>query len=357
MSGISPICRRIDTEPAYGEPMASTGAFAYRWALSALASALLLGCGTTAESATPEPVSAPAPAEPAPARVDPAAVGANELGLVPVLMYHQVTPNPGGEYDQTPEEFRAELERLYREGYRPVTAAAYISGAIDIPAGTHPVVLTFDDSTVSQLTLTGDGRPTPDSAVGILEEFGASHPDFRPTATFYVNNEPFGDDPRALAWLTEHGYDIGAHTASHANLSGLDAAGVQRELVQNLRAVAAAAPGARVRTMALPLGIFPADRRLAAAGEWDGAPYTFEAVMLVGAEPAPSPHGQVDPAGIPRIRSGRGAVPFDSAHWLDRLAKDPGLRYTSDGDPSRVSFPRSLAPELGAAWADRAQPY
>ncbi|WP_431956861.1 polysaccharide deacetylase family protein [Nocardia lijiangensis] len=337
--------------------MASNGAFAFRCALSVLTSALLLGCGAAAESATPAVVSTPASSAAAPAPVDPAAVGANELGLVPVLMYHQVTANPAGEYDQTPEEFRAELDRLYREGYRPVTAAAYISGAIDIPAGTHPVVLTFDDSTISQLALTGDGRPAPDSAVGILEEFGAGHPDFRPTATFYVNNESFGDDRRALTWLAEHGYDLGAHTATHANLSRLDAAGVQRELVQNLRAVAAAAPGAPVRTMALPLGIFPADRRLAATGEWEGTRYAFEAVMLVGAEPAPSPFGPVDPAGVPRIRSGRGEVAFDSAHWLDRLARDPGLRYTSDGDPRRVSFPRLLAPEIGAAWADRAHAY
>ncbi|MGV9822542.1 polysaccharide deacetylase family protein [Nocardia xishanensis] len=337
--------------------MASYGALAYRCALSVLASALLLGCGAATESVTPAVVSSPEPAAPAPPPVDPAAVGANELGLVPVLMYHQVTAHPAGEYDQTPEEFRAELERLHREGYRPVTAADYISGAIDIPAGTHPVVLTFDDSTVSQLTLTGDGRPEPGSAVGILEEFGSAHPDFRPTATFYVNNEAFGGDPRALAWLAAHGYDIGAHTASHANLSRLDAAGVQRELVQNLRAVAAAAPGVAVRTMALPLGVFPADRRLAAAGEWDGTPYAFAAVMLVGAEPAPSPYGAIDPAGVPRIRSGRGEVPFDSAHWLDRLAQNPSLRYTSDGDASRVSFPRGLAPEIAAAWADRARAY
>ncbi|MEV0034014.1 polysaccharide deacetylase family protein [Nocardia sp. NPDC050793] len=337
--------------------MVSYGALAYRCALSVLTSTLLLGCGAAAESAMPAVVSSSESAVPAPQAVDPAAVGANELGLVPVLMYHQVTAHPAGEYDQTPEEFRAELERLHREGYCPVTAADYISGAIDIPAGTHPVVLTFDDSTVSQLTLTADGRPEPGSAVGILEEFGAAHPDFRPTATFYVNDEAFGGDRRALAWLAEHGYDLGAHTASHANLSRLDAAGVQRELVQNLRAVAAAAPGVPVRTMALPLGVFPADRRLAAAGEWDGTPYDFAAVMLVGAEPAPSPYGAIDPAGVPRIRSGRGEVPFDSAHWLDRLAQNPNLRYTSDGDPSRVSFPRGLAPEIGAAWADRARAY
>ncbi|WP_336081244.1 polysaccharide deacetylase family protein [Nocardia sp. SSK8] len=288
---------------------------------------------------------------------DPAAVAANELGLVPVLMYHQITPDPAGEYDQTPAEFRAELERLYRENYRPVTAAQYIAGELDLPAGTHPVVLTFDDSTDSQLSFTATGAVRPDSAAGILAEFAARYPDFRPVATFYVNNEPFGADPRALPWLAAHGHEIGAHTADHANLASLDAEGVQRQLVRNVRAVTTAAPEVTVRTMALPLGISPRDNALARTGSWDGTSYAFDAVMLVGANPAPAPFGPLDPAGVPRIRSGRGEVPFDSAYWLDWLAAHPEQRYTADGDPARVSFPRTLSGDLAARWADRANAY
>lgn len=308
-------------------------------------------CGTPEHPATePVAVSATPSTTPAP---DPASVGANELGVVPVLMYHQLSATPGGEYDQTPAEFRDELERLYREGYRPVTVSDYISGKIDIPAGTHPVVLTFDDSTISQIAFGPDGAPTADCAVGILEEFRTRYPDFEPTATFFVNNDPFAGEARALPWLAAHGYEIGAHTATHANLSGLDSTGVQRELVENVRAITAAVPGS-VRAMALPLGIFPSDRALAAAGNWDGTSYAFDAVMLVGSNPAPSPYGAVDPAAVPRIRSGRDTVPFDSAYWLDRLADQ---RYTSDGDPNRISFPRSLAGELMPRWAERANPY
>ncbi|MFC9661984.1 polysaccharide deacetylase family protein [Nocardia sp. NPDC127606] len=292
-----------------------------------------------------------------PAPPNPAEIAANELGFVPVLMYHQITPNPAGEYDQTPAEFRDELERLYREDYRPVTAAQYISGDLDLPAGTHPVVLTFDDSTGSQLGFTDTGAVAPDSAAGILAEFGARYPDFRPVATFYVNNEPFGADPRALQWLVSNGHEIGAHTADHANLANLDADGVQRELVQNVRAVTTAAPGVTVRTMALPLGVYPRDHALATAGNWDGTSYRFDAVMLVGSNPAPAPYAAIDPGGVPRIRSGRGAVPFDSAYWLDWLAANPDQRYTADGDPARISFIRQRATELDARWLDRANPY
>ncbi|WP_406236834.1 polysaccharide deacetylase family protein [Nocardia sp. NBC_01009] len=288
---------------------------------------------------------------------DAAAVAANELGLVPVLMYHQLTPSPVSEYDQTAAEFRLELERLYREGYRPVTAVDYISGRIDLPAGTHPVVLTFDDSTISQVRFADDGTLAPDTALGILTEFAARNPDFTPRATFYVNNEPFGSDPRTLPWLAEHGYEIGAHTATHANLASLDVVGVQRELAENVRAIESAAPRNDVRTMALPLGIFPTDHALAAGGNWDGTPYAFDAVMLVGAEPAPSPFSTIDPMGVPRIRSGKGEVAFDSAYWLDRLADHPDQRYTSDGDPTTVSFPKDLAGELSSLRSHRVNAY
>ncbi|MFC9999918.1 polysaccharide deacetylase family protein [Nocardia sp. NPDC127526] len=318
----------------------------------------LAACGADNETVPAGPTATPGTAtestQPPP---NPAEIAANELGLVPVLMYHQLSPHPAGDYDQTPEEFRDELERLYREGYRPVTAAQYISGRIDLPAGTHPVVLTFDDSTRSQLAFTDSGAVDPNCAAGILAEFAARYPDFNPKATFYINNEPFGGDPRALPWLVAQGHEIGAHTANHANLAGLDADGVQRELVENIRAITAAAPGITVRTLALPLGVQPRDRGLTTAGSWDGTSYAFDAVMLVGSNPAPAPYGPVDPAGVPRIRSGHDTVPFDSAYWLDRLAANPADRYTSDGDPLRISFPQRLTGDLAPRWAAQARAY
>ncbi len=326
-----------------------------RMVTAALLCATATACGGTTATAPPAATTTPAPTSRPP---DPAAVAANELGQIPILMYHRVEAEPGSEYDQTPTKFTAELDRLYAEGYRPITIARYLSGAIDLPAGTHPVIFTFDDSTRPQLTLTDHGDPTPDCAVGLLEQFHSRHPDFAATATFYVNNEPFGDDPRTLPWLAAHGYDIGAHTATHANLGRLPATDVQRELVQNVRAITTAAPGTPLHSMALPLGVYPSDQALATSGTWDGTSYTFEAVLLVGANPAPSPaSATMNPAALPRIRSGRTPVPFDSAYWLDWLAANPDARYTSDGDPAHISFPRAQADQLGARWSTRAQPY
>ncbi|BAW08926.1 polysaccharide deacetylase [Nocardia seriolae] len=273
-------------------------------------------------------------------------------------MYHRIETDPGSEYDETPQQFTAELDRLYTEGYRPITIATFLSGSIDLPAGTHPVILTFDDSTRPQLTLTASGDPTPDCAVGLLEQFHSRHPDFAATATFYVNNDPFGADPRTLPWLARHGYDLGAHTATHANLARLPATDVQRELVQNIRAITAATPGTPLRSMALPLGVYPADRTLAASGSWDGTSYNFAAVLLVGANPAPSPFAtNMEPTALPRIRSGRTPIPFASTYWLDWLAANPTDRYTSDGDPTHLSFPRSRTDQLSPRWTSTAQPY
>ncbi|MQS06815.1 polysaccharide deacetylase family protein [Streptomyces alkaliphilus] len=294
---------------------------------------------------------------------DPATVEANELGSVPVLMYHQLVEEPAGVYDRTPEDFRAELERLAEENYVPVTAGEYSRGEIDIPAGTHPVVLTFDDSTNSQFALDDDGKPIPDSAVGILLEVAERHPGFRPTATFFVNDNAFSATgaPEALPWLTEHGFEIGNHTLGHAHLGQLTDEEVQREIAGNAAAIAELAPGTEVTSLALPFGVMPTNAALAVEGESDGHTYRHDGVHLVGANPAPSPFADAFDAGaIPRIRSaGPDAedAEYGSARWLDRLGDGTIDRYTSDGNPDTIAFPEEYADRLAEVHRDRAHPY
>jgi len=293
---------------------------------------------------------------------DAATVKANELGVVPVLMYHRLVAQPTGEFDRRPEDFRAELQQLFDQGYRPVTAAELAERRLDVPAGTTPVVLTFDDSTRDQFALRPDGSVDPATAVGILLDFGRTHPGFRAVATMYVNADPFGvrDGGPLLHKLQELGIEVGDHTSSHANLAKLDAVGVGRELVLGQRVVTGAT-GQAPRTMALPFGVRPADGALAGAGSWDGESYSFKAVFLVGAAPAPSPFaGTFDPLAVPRIRSSSwagGPPNFGSAYWLDWLAKHPDKRYVADGNPDAVSFPTAERPRLAPAFEARARPY
>ncbi len=316
---------------------------------------LAAGCGAdsgTAESRSPQPAPAPAPA-------DPAQVQANELGRIPVLMYHRVIGAPASIYDRTPEDFRAELERLAREKYVPVTTAELAAGRIDIPAGTHPVVLTFDDGDPTTITLGPDGTPAPGSAVRILLDVAAANPGFRPVASMYVNAEPFGGGPAgtaALRWLHDNGFEIGNHTFGHTNLRTASPEKARQDIARGDAAIREAVPGYEPVTLALPFGARPRDPELAVRGTG----YDYTAALLVGANPAPSPFAEeFAPQAIPRIRSqgpdGKEAE-FGSSVWLDKMAASPGSRYTSDGNPAVISYPTGKeAP--AAQYAAAAAPY
>src|SRR5262249_46884112 len=151
-------------------------------------------------------------------------VHANELGEVPVIMYHRIMAKPQSSLDRTPADVHAELVRLAQEGYVPITAADFVTGHIDLPAGAHPVVLTFDDGSSSQVAFDAAGNPTPDSAVGLIEAVHQQFPAFRPVATFFVNDNPFNLGPKApdaVRWLAQHGYEVANHTTHHLDLAGM----------------------------------------------------------------------------------------------------------------------------------------
>jgi peptidoglycan/xylan/chitin deacetylase (PgdA/CDA1 family) len=281
--------------------------------------------------------------------------------VVPVLMYHRIVAAPESVYDRTPQAFRAELVRLAREGYVPVTAADYVDGALDVPAGGHPVVLTFDDGDPSQFALDAGGEPVDGTAVSIMLDVAAEHPGFRPVATFFVNADPFGDPggTRTLPWLAAHGMEVGNHTATHANLGQSTPDAARREILAQDQEIRRA--GLSPATLAYPFGATPDEPGLALHGAVGAAEYTYRGAFLVGANPAPSPYAaDFDPAAIPRIRSqdatGEDAA-FCSTVWLDKLAAAPGQRYTSDGDQERVSFPAAAHATPAARFADRARAY
>jgi len=112
----------------------------------------------------------------------------NELGRVMILAYHKID-YPEARWTRTPENFRRDLETLYAKSYRLISLRDLLDRRIALPAGTTPVVLTFDDSSPGQfryLEQNGTLEIDPESAVGILEAFTREHPDFGRGATFYV---------------------------------------------------------------------------------------------------------------------------------------------------------------------------
>ncbi|MEV0993915.1 polysaccharide deacetylase family protein [Nonomuraea sp. NPDC050202] len=283
-------------------------------------------------------------------------VRANEAGLVPVLMYHRILAKRHASLDRTPDQLRKELEKLAERGYVPITAREFATGDIRVPAGKHPVVLTFDDGHPSHFGLDANGRPLPGTAVAVIQEVAGRHPGFRPVATFWVNREPFGlrdtaSQQAAVRWLVDHGYEVANHTWGHPNLRMLKRKKVGEQIVriERLLKKLGAPPS---QTMALPYGSMPRTKRAARSGSWDGTRYDFAGVFLAGAEPSLSPYAKkFDRGAIQRIQSNgkKGECrKWCSQYWLEWLDKHPGERYVSDGDPERISIPEALRGNIDA---------
>jgi peptidoglycan/xylan/chitin deacetylase (PgdA/CDA1 family) len=288
----------------------------------------------------------------------------DELGVVPVLMHHQIRLH-GSEFDMTPSQLVGELTRLWRDGYYPVRADDFVTGRMDVPKGRSPVVMTFDDSDNNQVGFLPDGSVDPNTALGIMQAFAKTHPGFPAVATFYVLRNAFdgnGSTPgQTLRWLVEHGFELGNHTRDHTQLNKVGGTDVQRELVLGGRVLSDRVAGYQAKTMALPLGALPNDRSLALSGSWHGESYHFDGAFLAGAEPAASPFSKkFVPGAIPRIRPNPnwdGSRDFTGGMWLDILEKNPSMRYVSDGNPATVTFPRSKLAELAPQYRSLANPY
>jgi peptidoglycan/xylan/chitin deacetylase (PgdA/CDA1 family) len=262
----------------------------------------------------------------------------------------------------SPTAFRAQIRRLLESGYHPVDAQDLATGEIAVPAGKTPVVLTFDDGSPNQFALRSDGTIDPSCSAGILATACARVSGADAKATFYVNKNPFGQQTasrqrRVLQALLGHGFQLGNHTLDHPDLATLPAGRVEQEFVRLQRLVLAAATKARLDTMALPFGVAPRPYRLAEKGSWQGDAYGFDIVLLVGANPSPSPYAAAfDQHGVPRIRGTSylgGRTPLTGTYWLDLLEAHPHERYVSAGNPGHVTVPHRLAGQVAKRYRDR----
>lgn len=321
---------------------------------------------TVVESVTEvEPAPAPAPAPeppkpPLPAWVTPvtdenftqlvAAHRPNELGKVLILEYHHFGDEEE-RWTRTYANFRKDLETLYAKGYRLVSLQDYLTGELKLPAGTSPVILTFDDSPKNQfpgLLKDGQWEPDPRSPVAIILQFGREHPDFGVGGTFFVKftEVPFEEEASwqaKLQFLVAHGFEVGNHSYTHDNLSQLDEAGVQRSLAMNVKRVQEALPDYDGFALALPFGILPDDPALAVAGQHEGTRYQHRAVLLAADSPNPSPYDRrLEVYSLQRTQ----AIESEFDRWLPFLERS---RYISDGDPETIVIPADLAEHLDPA--------
>jgi hypothetical protein len=267
----------------------------------------------------------------------------NMTGRIPVLEYHVIEGDKNSLYTRTAASYRADLEAAYKLGYRPITIAQMLDKDFsDVPPGMSPVVFVYDDASPSQFRyLEKDGKLEidPTSGIGIWLDFAKSHPGWKNRGTYCMLNGGaaghnfFGDNPKfdgqkkewrfqKVKWLADNGFELCDHTLWHMKLSQYPDAAVQEQIVRNAMGIDSAVPGYKIRTMALPYGLWPKNRELAWKGSWTDPKtgqthsYNFEAVLEVAGGPTRNPYDpQFNPKSINRVQ----AVGDDIVKTLTRL--------------------------------------
>ena len=283
----------------------------------------------------------------------------NELGTVPIMMYHGIvdmksseTEYTGGNvdkdgYNRTAEAFREDLEFYYQNGYRMVRLTDYIDGNIDVEYGKSPIILTFDDGNKNNLKVTGldeDGNIIIDenSAVGILESFKEKYPDYNVTATFFVNGGLFNQpeyNEKILKWLVENGYDVGNHTENHLDIKKSSSEQVNKEIVSVYKQLDEIIPEKYVNIIALPFGS-PYNKehenfRYVLNSTYNDTTYETKAALRVGWDAEYSPFDKdFDPTFLKRCRAyDNNGKDFDIEMVFKLLETK---RYISDGNVSTI---------------------
>jgi O-antigen biosynthesis protein len=212
-----------------------------------------------------------------------------------ILGYHGIARSPLRQdlsrLSLRPERFRAQLEMLMDAGFQFVTVAELVrlAGGATPPPGY--AAISFDDGLRNNLTV----------ALPILREYGLR-------ATIYVTVGylggtspwigPKGDNrmlnEEEVRELAAAGWELGAHTMTHPDLSVLDYEACRREIEDSKTALEEIG-GVPVETFAYPFGFYgPAaiaatrDSGLLAAvttgsGSW--APYELTRAMIGAADP------------------------------------------------------------------------
>ena len=326
------------------------------------------GCGRSRKEAAANTPGTPVANKPAAPNIDVAKIRPNELGRIPVIMYHEIGGKPVASDPalvRPIEAFKKDVELMYAAGFRPVNLSDVINNNINLPAGTSPIVLTFDDARESQFRLIETAtelKIDPNCAMGILQAFHKQHPDWQMRATFFIlpksyrTLEPFGQlgmGSQKLSYLLEQGMEIGNHTVNHQDMSKMTPEQIQAEIGGAHNRILEAAPKADLQVVALPLGRFPKDPKSwqhLLKGTYEGKPYQYKAAMTAAYRAVPSPVSKdFDPQRLERIasRDDRWGVRW----WIQELSRGTGEypRYISDGDPTFVSIPQGLESQVNVA--------
>lgn len=175
---------------------------------------------------------------------------------IPILMYHQVSPNPHPsflEYTVTPKAFESQMKILKMLGFKTISLdqlTAYREGRGKLPR--KPVVITFDDGLTESI----------EHSIPVLERLGFTAVYYMPTnyvgiksgwmvpeinAEFQIVDWPVVRD------LDARGFEIGSHTMNHPWLNRIPPGDCYKEL-EGSRKRLEDFLGREVRHIAYPFG-------------------------------------------------------------------------------------------------------
>jgi peptidoglycan/xylan/chitin deacetylase (PgdA/CDA1 family) len=214
-----------------------------------------------------------------------------------ILGYHGVARERRSEdlfmLQLDPGRFRGQLEMMIAAGFRFHTVAelAELAGGAEPPPGL--AAISFDDAMRNNLTV----------ALPILRELGLTATVYVPTGWLGGRSPWIGEDGDGtiltadeLRELAAAGWELGAHTVNHADLSKLDYEGCREEIAGSVGALRELT-GVEVQTFAYPFGQYGRaavdavrDCGLRAAvttgsGSWDR--YELTRGMIGAADPFP----------------------------------------------------------------------
>ena len=177
---------------------------------------------------------------------------------IPILMYHQVTPNVRPEFlacSITPRTFKIHMNILKLLRFTPINLTQLEdcrNGKSILPK--KPILITFDDCYQECI----------DHAVPILEENGF-------TAVFFVPTECVGSkshwlmpelgfefpiiDWATVKYLDTNGFQVGSHSMTHPDLTNVTSEDCYKELAES-RKVLEEHLGHEVVHLAYPYGLF-----------------------------------------------------------------------------------------------------
>lgn len=245
----------------------------------------------------------------------------NTDGVVPIIMYHRLEEKE--EYMvRSYANFRKDLDRLYRMGFRPVTLTEYAENRMDLPPGASPVVLTFDDGWADQFRMDSEGEIDLNCFVGIWKDFSEKRIGFPIKGTFFVlPRHAFNQRAHAkakLALLHDWGSELGGHSWSHPALNRLTHAEAAAELGRSQALWQDR--GWPCESLALPYGAPLPKGFNIRSFSYQGRRHGYRYVCLAGDRPAPAPtSSRFRPLRIPRINAYEGDRGI--TYWLNRISR------------------------------------